>query len=578
MRTFTIFKTLFMSTLLLLLCNMNALAQCTLSEDFENMDKDAAYAGRIITTPSGEWMILGYSQMDNNDRYLNTKSIRLRANNNDPANNAMTIPGEGTTGANVIQMQFDKPNGVGSVSFYYGSYSTHNGGTVSVEYSTNGGTAWIKPANNAVTAPKWADVGEMRQFTVPINVQGNVRIRIIKYKQSGTANSVNVDNLCVTDFNPAGYVASPTFNPSGGSYAAPINVVISSTTAGATIRYTLDGSDPTTSSTQYSTPIAISTQTTLKAGAWKEGMQPSTISTANYIFPESVSTLAALRAQAPPYTGGNNAGTAVYKFTGQAVLTQMQDNNGVKYIQDETAAIYIFDPNKKITAGKEIGDKLTNISGTLTNYFGMIEFVPVEDCDVPVSWDNKVPAVVITASQLNYAHDNPIQAKVVHIKDVFYASTGDFAKGAYLDLKENNIKYDSVVYLEKYEANYIGTPIPTYLTNIKGVINFKGGQGFATRNRIVPLDNGNPVVQKITDINLSAIKLSPNPATNYVDIVSGIPMKLEIYSLLGNLVAVENLNEGSNTISVSQYAAGIYIMKFIDTTNGQTLVQKLVVR
>jgi len=379
MRTFTILKIVFLSiSLFFLFTNTSSAQGSALFEDFENMNQVSIFAGsRPITTPNGAWLIAGSSAYLSGDRLLGEVSIRLRANNSDPATGAVTIPGEGTNGANVIQMQFDKPSGVGEVSFFYGSFSTHGGGVVSVEYSTNAGLTWIKPANNAVTAPKWDDVKEMRKFTVPINVQGNVRVRIIKYKQSGTTNSVNVDNLHITDYVCENCVIAPTFTPPSGSYAEAINVAITSGTAGATIRYTLNGDNPTEESEEYLDPIAISTQTILKARAWKEGMEPSTVSTANYIFPQAINTLAELRAFAPPYNADKeNIGTTVYTYTGNAVVTHVQNFNSVKYIQDENTAIMIFDPNKQIQVDVTVGDKISNITGTLTNYFGMIQIVP----------------------------------------------------------------------------------------------------------------------------------------------------------------------------------------------------------
>jgi hypothetical protein len=93
------------------------------------------------------------------------------------------------------------------------------------------------------------------------------------------------------------------------------------------------------------------------------------------------------------------------------------------------------------------------------------------------------------------------------------------------------------------------------------------------------LDKSNDVIGVgISNISKSAIMLSPNPANSYVNIVTGAPMQLEIYTIIGTRVAVENLYEGKNTISVSQYPAGLYMMKMIDTSTGQTFVQKLVVQ
>ena len=77
-------------------------------------------------------------------------------------------------------------------------------------------------------------------------------------------------------------VETPTFSPAGGTYNAAQNVTISCATDGATIYYTTDGNDPTTSSTQYTGAIAVNATTTLKAIAAKDGMDNSEVAEATY--------------------------------------------------------------------------------------------------------------------------------------------------------------------------------------------------------------------------------------------------------------------------------------------------------
>jgi hypothetical protein len=69
--------------------------------------------------------------------------------------------------------------------------------------------------------------------------------------------------------NPVGTVAAPTFSPNGGTFSSPQLVTISCATAGATIRYTTNGSDPTVSSAIYSGPVNVPGSWTLKARAFK---------------------------------------------------------------------------------------------------------------------------------------------------------------------------------------------------------------------------------------------------------------------------------------------------------------------
>lgn len=95
-----------------------------------------------------------------------------------------------------------------------------------------------------------------------------------------------VNNRWGVDFvlSDVASVAVPQFTPPSCLFYPSTNVTISCATAGATIRYTLDGSDPTESSTPYTGAITVSDDVTIKARAWKIGMNPSVIVTASYTY------------------------------------------------------------------------------------------------------------------------------------------------------------------------------------------------------------------------------------------------------------------------------------------------------
>ena len=99
---------------------------------------------------------------------------------------------------------------------------------------------------------------------------------------------------------------SPTFNPPLGNYSTPQQVTISDSVAGATIYYTVDGSTPTTNSTQYSAPITVSTTETIIAIAAAPGYSTSFTSSATYTFP----------APSPSNTWANVRGTNALAQTG----------------------------------------------------------------------------------------------------------------------------------------------------------------------------------------------------------------------------------------------------------------------
>jgi len=161
-----------------------------------------------------------------------------------------------------------------------GTYSSAQNVTIScstagatIRYTTNGS----EPTSSST------------QHSGPITVNSTTTIKAKAFK-SGMTESYTAS--ATYTINAPSRVATPTFSPAGGTYSSAQNVTISCSTAGATIRYTTNGSDPTSSSTQYSGPITVNSTTTIKAKAFKSGMTESYTASASYtINAPSVTTL-----------------------------------------------------------------------------------------------------------------------------------------------------------------------------------------------------------------------------------------------------------------------------------------------
>jgi len=115
-------------------------------------------------------------------------------------------------------------------------------------------------------------------YSGPIAVSTSETVQAIAtatgYTNSSVASAVYTINLTQT--------ASPTFNPGAGTYTSAQTVTISTTTPSATIYYTTNGTTPTTSSTVYSGPIAVSTSETVQAIATATGYANSSVASAAY--------------------------------------------------------------------------------------------------------------------------------------------------------------------------------------------------------------------------------------------------------------------------------------------------------
>ncbi len=124
-------------------------------------------------------------------------------------------------------------------------------------------------------------------YTGPVSINSTTTLKAIAYKDGMTDSDV-ASGLYTIQLEK---VAAPVFTPAAGTYTTAQSVTITSTTTGATIRYTLDGSTPTpTNGIVYTTPVSIASTDTLKAIAYKTGMTDSDVTSGIYIIQAKVAT------------------------------------------------------------------------------------------------------------------------------------------------------------------------------------------------------------------------------------------------------------------------------------------------
>lgn len=68
-------------------------------------------------------------------------------------------------------------------------------------------------------------------------------------------------------------VDQPVFSPNGGTFTDKVEVAMTTTTSGATIYYTTNGAEVTEQSKVYQSPVTLTSTTTLKAMAVKDGVR-----------------------------------------------------------------------------------------------------------------------------------------------------------------------------------------------------------------------------------------------------------------------------------------------------------------
>ena len=142
---------------------------------------------------------------------------------------------------------------------------TTSTGGATIRYTTDGST----PSETAGTA-----------YSSPVKISATTTLKAIAYESGFTDSAVTSGTYTI---NIPQVAAPPSFSPAGGTYTSAQTVTITTSTGGATIRYTTDGSTPSeTAGTVYSSPVKISATTTLKAIAYESGFTDSAVTSGTY--------------------------------------------------------------------------------------------------------------------------------------------------------------------------------------------------------------------------------------------------------------------------------------------------------
>ncbi len=128
--------------------------------------------------------------------------------------------------------------------------------TVTITSTTSG--ASINYTINGTTPS--ATAGTL--YSGPVAIGATTTLKAIAFKTGFTSSAVT-SGVYTINLPTA---AAPTFSPVAGMYTNAQTVTIASTTSGASIHYTTDGTTPSaTAGTLYAGPVAIGATTTLKA-------------------------------------------------------------------------------------------------------------------------------------------------------------------------------------------------------------------------------------------------------------------------------------------------------------------------
>ena len=287
---------------------------------------------------------------------------------------------------------------------------------------------------------------------------------------------------------PAGLDA-PVISATGDDYDKTVTI---SATAGATIRYTLDGNEPTSTSTEYTTPFAISSTTTVKAIAIKDE-QTSSVASQEYTLAPAYTTIAELQEHTP------SSGSIPVRFTFDNVkVTFVSGKNA--YINDGTNGMIIFSEGHGLEVGNilngEIKTTLTKFQGSseLTTFTkgslvsGTEEVTPIEKAISAITLANV--GMIVDLGQLTYSNSSFSDGNnTIAYYDKF--STGLALTNGTYNVKGIVIRYNNTIQIAPRTVDDIVAPIAKENANTQWVESSKVVRiGDATTNWWSTSSNG----------------------------------------------------------------------------------------
>jgi len=530
MRKITLFKTM-LFTIALFAGSTSAWAQCDKADDFATLTATGSYGTRTTTNgwvgTNAAVLVGGATEASPVFPFIGSSD----------ATKSMTINGKTTTIGTITSPTLS--NGCASLSFSYGNaFSETNGVSVKIEIKQGGTVVWsdnlINTSVTGKTPYTYSKTG--------ITVSGDYTLVITNNCPSASTSNkdrVSIWGICMTNYSSSTpTVAIPVITPTPGNYIAAQSVSMTCGTAGASIYYTTDGSEPTEASTKYTVPFSVSSTTTVKAKAFLTGYDPSVTATATYTFPTEVANIAALRAGTTP---------GYYKLTGEAVLTLKSATRNSKYIQDATGAVLIDDASGVITTAYNLGDGITGIIGTVAIYNGMLQLTPVADPGAATSTGKTITPLALALSDLASHQAELVKVSGVTISDIT-SGTGVFVVSTNYNL---NAGADPILRTQYDDMDYIGQTIPTTPQDIVGVVLM-----YKTTAQLVPRSFADMVTTGVKDVK---VNLNVFVSGGKLNLEAANGETIEVYNAVGQKVLSTAAISGNNSLAVN--AKGVVFVK-----------------
>ena len=339
-----------------------------------------------------------------------------------------------------------------------------------------------------------------------------------------------------------GSVSAPYFTPAEGTFYGPTEVKIHAQ-EGATINYTLDGSNPTTNSAVYSAPFTVSQTTTVKAIATVDGVS-SAVASATYTI-ETAPTVANIAAYAALADNSNAA------ISNPVVVTYANGEN--TYVKDATGFLCIYgnELSGKYSQGDVIPAGFGGLKTTYNNgaemHFPLFGFVDATETQ-SVQPDEVTVAnfgnsqmwqyVVLKGAQITYHNGKYLGFRVNNSTDSV-AGYNQFN----LTLPDLDATYDIYGIVTSYQGNIQMYPIefvdnnPTTVGSIAELLALESGKNATFTTPVTAVyHSGNQLYIKDGNDDFMLVYGHLNNTYNNGDVLNGIAGNWTIYNGMTEMI------------------------------------------
>lgn len=273
-----------------------------------------------------------------------------------------------------------------------------------------------------------------------------------------------------------------------------------------------------------------------------------------------------------------------YEVTGDVVVSYNNlSNRNQRYIQDDMAGMLIDDAAGTITNTYDVGAVISGgIKGRLTNYRGVLQFVPAVN---PAASTSTEPVKITEVSLEDYVTDatgsKRFQSMLVTITNATFTGADGSASFDTNTTKSYEITQGASKMEMRINFNatdFNGSVIPSGVQKITGIAG-EFTNGGTTKPQVYPT--------KLTDIQalstekneIKGFAVYPNPVTGTSLTISSASAQVKnvrIFNVLGKQVLTQKVNGNNATINTTKFNAGIYILKVEE--NNKISTKKLVIK